>query len=105
MQDQVNIQAILAILFFILPLIYKHWKGQTVELGDVIKCALASMGLLDLVICLFYLVVHPAKAFEMAETKQYLAIAVLVIIYLTLSEIHKTFGEKKSKTQEQAKTE
>jgi len=94
MQDQINTQPILAILFFVLPLIYRWKKGQVVSLTDVARCTLASMSLPNLVICLYYLVLSPTKALAMTETVQYLTIAVLIIIYLSVLEIQKTFQKK-----------
>ena len=102
MEDRVNIEAILAIFFFILPLAY-NWKYKLpVQLTDITKCTLSSMALPKLVICLVYLVISPTKALQMNETPQYLTIAVLVIIYLTTSEIRKTF-DRKVKTEEPKK--
>lgn len=91
MQDQINIETILAILFFILPLFFNWGYKLPIQLSDITKCTLSSMALPKLVICLFYLVTNPIKAIQMNETPQYLTVAVLVIIYLTASEIHKTF--------------
>jgi hypothetical protein len=94
MNNQINTQAILAILFFILPLIYRWKKRQVVSLTDVARCTLAAMSLPNLLICLYYVVLNPSKALTMAETVQYLTIAVLIIIYVSVLEIQKTFQKK-----------
>ncbi len=91
MDYQFNFQAVLAICFFCSPLIYKRFRGNKVELTDVLKCAIAAMSLPDLILCLFYLVFNPSKAYQIAETKQYFTIAILVVIYITGTEIYKTF--------------
>ena len=94
MQDQVNLETVLAILFFILPLAFNWRYKRPIQLTDITKCTLSAMALPKLTICLFYLVTNPAKAIQMSETPQYLTIAVLVIFYLTASEIRKTFEKK-----------
>lgn len=91
MQDQVNIQTVLAIIFFFAPLLYKFKQGSYNPLSDGAKCTLAAMGLPKLVICLYYLLTNPTKAVAMEETTQYLTIAVLIILYITGTEIHKSF--------------
>ncbi len=93
-----NIPAILAIVFFTLPLVFKIWRQQVIRLSDLTKCTLAAMALPNLFICLFYLVTNPAKAMIMTETIQYLTIAVLIITYLTLKEIKQTFSKKNNDT-------
>ncbi len=92
-----NASVILAIIFFILPIIFKLWHKQSIELSDLAKCTLAAMGLPNLAICLFYLITNPTKAIEMEEVIQYLTIAVLVIAYLTITEIKQIF-EKRDNT-------
>lgn len=91
MIDQFNVQTILAIIFFFAPLVYKFKQGEYNPLSDGAKCTLAAMGLPKLVICLYYLITNPAKAVQMEETTQYLTIAVLIILYITGTEIHKSF--------------
>jgi len=45
--------------------------------------------------CLFYLVVNPKKATEMNDAIEWLTIALLFFISLTISEIYKPFRKKK----------
>ncbi len=94
MANNFNLAAILAIAFFVIPIGYKVWNKQKTELSDLAKCTLAAMGLPNLAICLFHLITNPAKALEMTEVTQYLTVAVLVIAYLTIQEIKKTFEKK-----------
>ncbi len=95
MESHFSISVILAVTFFILPIAYKLWKKQKVELSDLAKCAFAAMGLPNLAICLFYLITNPSKAIEMAEVPQYLTIAILMFTYLAFEEIKKTFQKEK----------
>jgi hypothetical protein len=89
-----NSSAILAISFFLLPIIYKSWKKESLNMSDLVKCSLSAMGLPNLIICLFYLIIDPTKALEMPETIQHLTIAVLIIIYLVVLEIVQIFKQK-----------
>jgi len=82
---------LLAMFFFLAPLIYKRWKKEQIELADLGNCALAAMGLPNLFMCLFYLVVNPAEVVKMAELPQYLTIGVLIILFLTCVSISEVF--------------
>ena len=82
---------LLAMFFFLAPLIYKRWKKEQIELAGLGNCALAAMGLPNLFMCLFYLVVNPAEVVKMAELPQYLTIGVLIILFLTCVSISEVF--------------
>jgi hypothetical protein len=82
---------LLAMFFFLAPLIYKKWQGERIELADLGKCAIPAMGLPNLFICLYYLVVNPTEALKMAELPQYLTIGVLTILFLTWVSIAEVF--------------
>lgn len=94
MSYQFNISAILAVALFVIPVLYKIYYKLVVDLSDLVKITLAAMALPDLIICLFHLITNPSKAVEMAEVTQYLTIAVLVIIFLSIQEIKQIFRRK-----------
>ena len=89
-----SISVILAVVFFILPLVYRLYYKRDVDLSDLVRITLSAMALPNLVICLFYLLTNPPKAIEMGEAPQYLVIAVLVITYLSIREIKQIFEEE-----------
>jgi len=95
MYNQVNVETILAILFFISLLTYNWWYKLPIKLLDIPKYMFCFMGLLKLFMCLFYLVVNPKKATEMNDAIEWLTIALLFFISLTISEIYKPFRKKK----------
>lgn len=92
--SSVNISVILAVIFFILPIGFRLWHNQYIEISDLAKCTLAAMALPNLAICLFYLITNPSKAVEMSEVIQYLTIAVLIITYLAIEEIRQTLKKQ-----------
>lgn len=83
-------------LFFLIPLLYRRWKKEQIELADLGSCALAAMGLPNLGICLYYLIINPLEAIKMAEFPQYLAIGVLTILFLTVESIIRVFVKSRS---------
>ncbi len=87
---------LLAMFFFLAPLIYKKWKGERIELADLGNCAMAAMGLPNLFTCLYYLVVNPQEALKMAELPQYLTIGVLTILFLTWASIVDVFTKPRT---------
>ena len=87
---------VLAIFFFLAPLIYKRWKNEQVELADLGNCALAAMGLPNLLACLYYLVTNPSEAMKMAELPQYLIIGLLTILFLTCVSISNIFTKPRT---------
>ena len=86
-----TVTSLMAVVFFLVPIAYKLGRKQRIELSDLAKCALSAMSLPNLCLCLFYLVTNPGEAIKMPEVFQYLVIAVLIIIYLSVLEIQKVF--------------
>lgn len=91
-----NVEVILTIVLFVAPIVYKFFTVKKVEIPDIIKYTLASLGLPDLFICLYYLIFDPWKAFQMPAASQLLSLGILVSISITIDEIHKYIEEKKN---------
>ena len=91
-----TVTVLLVALFFLAPLIYKRLRQDKIDLADLGNCALAAMGLPNLFICLYHLIINPLDAVKMAEFPQYLTIGVLTILFLTGESIFKTFSQPRS---------
>lgn len=87
---------LLTIFFFLIPLLYKKWKKEKIELSDLLNCALAAMSLPNLLICLYYQMANPAEATKMADQQQYSLIGVLTILFLTGESILKILQPPRS---------
>ena len=94
MVNAINIPVALTVAFFILPIAFKVRKKEKIELSDLIRYTITSIGLPHLVICLYLLITDPKTALNMAEAPQLLAITVLISIYLALGEIKKILNSK-----------
>ena len=87
-----TVTVLLTIFFFLLPLLYKKWKKEKVELSDLLNCALAAMSLPNLFIYIYYQMANPLEATKMAEQQQYSLIGVLTILFITADSILKVFA-------------
>lgn len=84
-----NASTLLAVVFFLTPILYKKLNKEATDLPTVAKCAISAMALPDLAICIYYLFVNPVQAYSMPEAPQYFFVAIVIFGYFAFWEIRK----------------
>lgn len=77
---------IFAGLFF-----YRHQAASSINFSDLITGLLTTLSLPNLLVFFYYLLVDKKLAFAMPDAPKYLIIAVMVMAYITLTEVRKPF--------------
>jgi hypothetical protein len=82
---------VLATIFFFAPLFYKKWKAKPIILADFVNCSLAAMSIPNLIFCFIGLIFNPLDAIKTQEFSQYLAIGILIMLYIAVDSIISAF--------------
>ena len=72
---------------------FKHWKKEKVDMHFLITSVLSAMTLPKITICLFYAITNSSELLKMSEISQYLVLAAILMIYVSIIQITRDFKE------------